>query len=139
MRHCFRYLNHTLGGMQVLEGYLFRLMAYLSTEMKCLHHNTGVPLCVLYGHHSHPSLTLSQSTQGTKYHFISPSILHSTLIYSNLCLFSSMEGPVIAFNLQWADGSPVGFVEVGRQALEKKVHLRTGWKHNELLLSFSFP
>ena len=33
---------------------------------------------------------------------------------------------MVAFNLQWADGSPVGFAEVGRRADEDGIQLRTG-------------
>lgn len=39
---------------------------------------------------------------------------------------ASAQGPVVAFNLQWADGSPVGFAEVGRRADEDGIQLRTG-------------
>mmetsp|Transcript_27521 Transcript_27521/g.37918 ORF Transcript_27521/g.37918 Transcript_27521/m.37918 type:complete len:485 (-) Transcript_27521:134-1588(-) len=39
---------------------------------------------------------------------------------------STIQGPVIAFNLSWSDGRPVGFSEVGRRAEARGVQLRTG-------------
>lgn len=38
----------------------------------------------------------------------------------------SCAGPVITFTLRWADGTPIGFSEVGRLAAERNIHLRTG-------------
>lgn len=35
-------------------------------------------------------------------------------------------GPVVTFTMRWADGSLIGFSEVGRLAAERNIQLRTG-------------
>lgn len=104
----FEYLQTALGGISAVEDYTFQLTRYLVHRMVSLVHHCCSPdgesvddggvssLCTIYGRHLEAMVS------------------------------SRMQGPVVAFSLQWADGSPIGFAEVGRLASERSIYLRTG-------------
>jgi len=98
----FEYLQTSLGGISAVEEYTFQLTCHLVRCMVSLVHccldgqSVGVSLCTIYGRHLEAMVS------------------------------SKMQGPVIAFSLRWADGSPIGFAEVGRLASERSIYLRTG-------------
>lgn len=128
------------GGMEVIQLYTMELTYYLVKRMKSMmHYNDNdnnkeyrqetnlkaetrrkAPLCILYGHHSLPSSSLDEgSSSDDEITFPPPSL-------SDFKQYISSQGPVIAFNLLWADGSPIGFSEVSRLANEHGIHLRSG-------------
>jgi len=109
---CFEYLQASLGGISVVEDYTFQLTRYLVQRMVCLVHccpddrsadGSMMSLCTIYGRHLEAAVS------------------------------SRTQGPVVAFSLQWADGSPIGFAEVGRLASERFIYLRTGTKRRTIL------
>lgn len=72
------------------------------------------PLCTIYGYHHRSDV--SAAIQGE----FKVLACHS----NGWCLWCV--GPVIAFTMQWKDGSPIGFAEVGRLAALNHIQLRTG-------------
>ncbi len=108
LRHGFHYLEK-LGGMKTIQSYCFDLMRYLLEQMRSLvHHPTNKPLCIIYS-------------------------------YNNLAkITTDVQGPTITFNLQYADGEPIGFNEVGHLCTEENIQIRTGQSHPQHFLSLMF-
>ena len=91
-----------LGGMAAIQKHAAVLTRALALHMAAMRHQcSGRPLCTLYGRHD-------EDTEGS------------------LEAYIARQGPVIAFSLHWADGSPVGFDEVSSLAALEGLCLRTG-------------
>lgn len=147
--------------MRYIEQRTFELTRYLATRMLKLRHDAqraeqnkpGYPLCTIFGRHDEADVT--SSVQGKILLFRTIKIL----LFASLCnkhwevlpvtrvafwLFVYafflwyLIGPVIAFTLQWANGTPIGFSEVGRLAAEQGIQLRTGMYHSKLEFSRSY-
>lgn len=99
LRHGFRFIEQ-LGGMHAVSMHTAYLRNYLFLKMQNLRHSTtDRDLCTFYSY-SH--------TQG------------------NGELNVRSQGPVIAFNLCYADGTPLPFGIVGAKAEAAGIQLRTG-------------
>ena len=112
LRYGFTMLQRR-GGMKTIGARAAELCMKLVTSMSEMTHSTGISLVELYGSHQrHIAIHRRSVTTAER----NASILR----------YMEHQGPIIAFNLKWRDGSPVGYSEVGRLAALRRIRLRTG-------------
>lgn len=109
LRRGFEYWKNALGGVGNLKRTLTALTRQLVEMLKDLvHSDSGLPVCILYGsHHHNDDNGDADGEQDNKY---------------------VLNGPVVAFNVTWSDGTLVGFNDVLRRARDKeyRITLRGG-------------
>jgi molybdenum cofactor sulfurtransferase len=114
LRHCFKELSDC-GGMGTVAEELGRLSALLEQGMTALQHSDGKPVCEIYTPERRNDNNVDMSTSA---------------LFTTPGRYCASRGPTLAFNLRWADGSPVGHNEVHRIACRPRVgpvvHLRVG-------------
>jgi len=112
LRHGFDMLRRR-GGVDEVGRKAAEMCLRLVRGMLALQHDTGRPVVELYGNHVEYSRELfnAASDEERQRHLIS---------------YFSRQGPTVAFNVMWLDGSPVGYAEVGRLAALRCIRLRTG-------------
>lgn len=97
-RNGFRFIRK-LGGMAAIEHHVHKIWIYLTERLTQLKHSSGVSLCVVY----------------------SASPTHTANTYT-----SSQQGGVVAFNVCFSDGTPVGHGQIQKDAEKRKIYFRTG-------------
>ena len=122
------------GGMAAIQTRTFCLTQYLFRRMSALRHegasqtdSDGTSLCVFYGRHAEATPAL-QGKRATRDVVGLVGFIVSVVVNIKYVLYWHWHasGPVITFNVRWADGEMVGFAEVERLAVEHRIQLRTG-------------
>eukprot|EP01114_Cavostelium_apophysatum_P021663 TRINITY_DN7625_c0_g1_i3.p1 TRINITY_DN7625_c0_g1~~TRINITY_DN7625_c0_g1_i3.p1 ORF type:complete len:869 (+),score=141.41 TRINITY_DN7625_c0_g1_i3:95-2701(+) len=99
-------------GIENIKRHTHSLYSHLYELMRSLVHRTGVKLCTFYGNHERQRQILASEREGS-----------STGDKED---YYSLQGPVIAFNLNRPDGQIVGYREVEQLASLNGIHLRSG-------------
>ncbi|RYY88206.1 aminotransferase class V-fold PLP-dependent enzyme [archaeon] len=96
-RSGFRFI-HKLGGMAAIQHHIHKIWVYMMDKLTQLKHANGVCVCIVYNSGpKHPSTYTS-----------------------------SQQGGVVAFNVCFGDGTPVGHTQVQKAAEKMGIYFRTG-------------
>ena len=112
LRHGFDMLRRR-GGVGNIGMRATQLCLQLIKGLQDLTHATGSALIVMYGNYAEFPKQFASATSEKE----------RTRIAQE---FTLRQGPTVAFNVQWADGTPVGYTEVGRAAALRGIRLRIG-------------
>ncbi|PRP81901.1 hypothetical protein PROFUN_10609 [Planoprotostelium fungivorum] len=96
LRYGFDFISLNFGSITQIERHTLALVNHMYRRLSDLQHDNGTPVVRFYG---------DLRIEGGKL---------------------SQQGPVLAFNLQRANGEVVGFNEVNQMATLEDIHLRTG-------------